>query len=97
MFLGSDAFVESMQRKVRNELDRREVPQAKRRSVPRSLPEYDRAHADRNEAIKVTYASGGYTMKEIGDYIFRTAPLARGQDHLRRTWAWRPGPADVET
>jgi putative transposase len=89
MFLGSDAFVESMQRKVPNELDRREVPPAKRRSVPRSLPEYDRAHADRNEAIKAAYASGGYTMKEIGDYfglhhsrvskIIRGAPGRGGQ------------------
>jgi hypothetical protein len=48
---------------------RGEVPQTKRRSVPRSLPQYDRAHADRNEAIKAAYASGGYTMKEMGDYF----------------------------
>jgi putative transposase len=89
VFLGSDAFVESMQRKVPNELDLREVPQAKRRSVPRSLPEYERAHADQDEAIKATYASGGYTMKEIGDYfglhpsrvskIIRGAPGPGGQ------------------
>jgi putative transposase len=80
---------QAIERKVRNELDRREVPQAKRRSVPRSLPEYDRAHADRNEAIKAAYARGGYTMKGIGDYlglhhsrvrrIIRGAPGCGGQ------------------
>jgi putative transposase len=89
MFLGLEAFVESMQRKVANELDVRDVAQAKRRSVVRSLPEYDGAHADRNEAIKTAYASGGYTMGEIGDYfglhhsrvskIIRGAPGRGGQ------------------
>ena len=69
VFLGSDAFVASMQHKVPNALDLREVPQAKRRPVPLSLPEYDRRHADRDQAIKAAYASGGYTMKEIGDYF----------------------------
>jgi REP element-mobilizing transposase RayT len=69
VFLGSDAFVEAMQRKVPQDRDLREVPQAKRRPVPRSLPDYERAHADRNQAIKAAYASGGYTMQEIGDYV----------------------------
>ena len=67
VFLGSDAFVEAMQRKVPQDRDLREVPQAKRRPVPRSLPDYERANADRNQAIKAAYASGGYTMQEIGD------------------------------
>jgi putative transposase len=69
------------------------VPQAKRQSVPRWLPEYDRAHTDRKEAIKAAYASGGYTMKEIGDYfglhrsrvskIIRGAPGRSGQVQAR--------------
>lgn len=86
VFLGSDAFVASMQRKVPNELDLSEVPQAKRRPVPRSLPEYDGAHAERNEAIKAAYASGGYTMKEIGDYFglhySRISKIIRGAPGL---------------
>ncbi len=69
VFLGSDAFVASMQHKVPKALDLREVPQAKRWPVPLSLPEYDRRHADRDQAINAAYASGGYTMKEIGDYF----------------------------
>jgi hypothetical protein len=60
VFLGSDAFVEAMRLKVPADRDLREVPQAKRRPVPRSLPEYDRAHAGRDQAIKAAYASGRY-------------------------------------
>ena len=84
VFLGSDAFVEAMQRKVPHDRDLREVPQAKRRPVPRSLPEYDRAHADRDQAIKAAYASGGYTMQEIGDYF--------GLHHSRISKIVRGGP-----
>jgi DNA-directed RNA polymerase specialized sigma subunit len=49
--------------------DLREVPLAKRRPLPRSLPEYERANPDRDQAIQAAYASGGYTMREIGDYF----------------------------
>jgi putative transposase len=94
VFLGSDAFVEAMQRKVPKDRDLREVPQAKRRPVPRSLPAYDRAHADRDQAIKAAYASGGYTMREIGDYFelhhSRISKIVR--DALRR-----PSGAQVKT
>jgi REP element-mobilizing transposase RayT len=69
VFLGSDAFVESMQRKVPCNRDLREVPQAKRRPLPRSLPEIAGANPDRDQAIRAAYASGGYTMREIGDYF----------------------------
>jgi putative transposase len=89
VFVGSDAFVKLMQHKVPNALELREVPQARRRPMPLSLPEYDLQHSDRNRTIKAAYASGGYTMKEIGDYfglhqsrigkIIRAAPGRGGQ------------------
>jgi putative transposase len=92
VFLGSDAFVETMQRKIPHDRDLREVPQAKRRTVPLALPDYERAHADRNQAIKAAYASGGYTMQEIGDYfglhcsriskIIRAAPELTGKSQV---------------
>lgn len=69
VFLGSDAFVESLQPKIPHDRDLREVPQAKRRPLPRSLPEFERANPDRDQAIQAAYASGGYTMREIGDYF----------------------------
>lgn len=81
VFLGSDAFVEPMQRKIPTDRDLREVPQAKRRPVPRILAEYERSYADRDRAIAVAYASGGYTMREIGDHFglhhFRVSKILR--------------------
>jgi putative transposase len=58
VFLGTDTFVESMQSRVPSRLDLREVPQARRRPVPRPLHDYDQGQADRNEAIKAVYAGG---------------------------------------
>jgi REP-associated tyrosine transposase len=87
VFLGTDAFVEAMQSRVPSRLDLREVPQARRRPVPRPLQYYDQAHADRNRAIKAAYASGGYTMQEIGDYfglhLSRVSRIVRAQSGHR--------------
>jgi len=58
-----------MQRKVPQNRDLREVPQAKHRPRPKALPEYAREHVQRNDAIVAAYRSGGYTMREIGDYF----------------------------
>jgi len=33
------------------------------------LADYARDHPERNRAIAAAYASGGYTMQEIGDYF----------------------------
>ncbi|MEA3276072.1 MAG: hypothetical protein U9Q81_12415 [Pseudomonadota bacterium] len=69
VFLGSDAFVESMRRKVPKGRDLREIPQAKVRPIAKPLAHYARKHPDRNRAIAAAYASGGYTMQEIGDFF----------------------------
>ncbi len=70
VFLGSDAFVEAMRRKVFAGRDLRKVPQAKARPPAKSLAEYARRHPQRDRAIAAAYAGGGYTMREdIGDYF----------------------------
>ena len=69
VFLGSDTFVESMQRKIPQDRDLREIPQAKARRIALPLDEYARRYNDRNLAITAAYASGGYTMQEIGDHF----------------------------
>ena len=50
--LRSDAFIQSWQLKSPHDGDLREVPQA---------------HRTRDQAITAAYASGGYTVQEIGD------------------------------
>ena len=69
VFLGSDTFVESMRRQVPQNRDLREVPQAKHRPPAKVLPEYAREHSQRNDAIVAAYRSGGYTLRDIGDYF----------------------------
>ena len=69
VFLGSDAFVDAMHQHVPRDRDLREIPQARARSSAKPLSSYARDCGDRNGAIVAAYASGGYTMKAIGDYF----------------------------
>ncbi len=69
VFLGSDAFVDAMRRKVPPDRDLREIPQARSRPVAKPSSVYARKYADRDGAIAAAYASGGHTMKDIGDYF----------------------------
>ena len=87
MFLGSDIFVESMRRKIPKGMDLREVPQSKTKPPAKSLAAFARANVDRNDAIVAAYASGGYTMREIGDYFglhySRVSKIVRAGDSAR--------------
>jgi len=69
VFLGSDAFVESMRRQVPQNRDLREIPQARRRPAAKTIPEYSREHPQRNDAIVAAYRSGGHTLQDIGDFF----------------------------
>ena len=64
IYLGTDAFVEKMRRKIEATQDLSEVPAAQRRKLAKPLE-----YSDRNEAIAQAYASGGYGMKAIGDHF----------------------------
>jgi putative transposase len=68
VYLGDDSFVKRMDALIAGDKDLSEVPSSQRRGIPASLEEYD-AKYERNEAIEAAYASGGYTLKEIGDYF----------------------------
>jgi len=67
VFLGSDEFVERMQREI-PQGDLREVPRLQRRAPRGAI----RSYADgksRDEGIIAAYRSGHYSMREIGDYF----------------------------
>ena len=53
---------------IRSEIALREIPAVQRRPRPQPLSRFAEAH-DRDEAIYRAYASGGYSLKEIGDYF----------------------------
>lgn len=69
IYLGSDVFVEKMQRRLEGGKDLSEVPAAQRRQMPKPLEYYARKYPDRDEAIDQAYACGGYGMKEIGAHF----------------------------
>ena len=58
-----------MQTKILAGEELSEVPSSQRRSLPKSLKEYEQITPNRNSAIAVAYQSGGYTLSEIGDYF----------------------------
>ena len=70
VFLGSEAFVDkyqSLQLEMLGDLD--EIPLKQRTATALSLAQYKQQASSRNEAMTIAYQSGGYTLKEIGDYF----------------------------
>jgi hypothetical protein len=96
VFLGSDAFVEAMRRKIPADRDLREVPpQAKARPLAKPLSAYARKHPQReDQAIAAAYASGGYTMPDIGDYFglhhSHVSKIVRAGNHFRSRAKGKP-------
>ena len=68
IYLGSDAFVEAMQKRLvgRERLD--EIPRAQRRPFAKPLAHYAKQH-DRQRAMALAYLSGDHTMKAIAEYF----------------------------
>lgn len=69
IYLGSEQFVEDMQRKLNLSQCASEIPKVQRREVPKPLDYYAKQSNDRNHGIITAYQSGGYSMKEVGDYF----------------------------
>jgi REP element-mobilizing transposase RayT len=69
VFLGSDDFVERQQARLSELDDLREVPKQQRRAQPKAIKHYEKVSNNRDEAICRAYASGGYTLKTLGDHF----------------------------
>jgi len=69
IFLGDEKFVETMQNRIKSDSSLSEIPLSQRRALPKALSYYAKKYKKRNEAIVSAYASGGYSLKEIGDYF----------------------------
>jgi len=65
VFLGDEAFIARAMKHATG--DWREIP--KRQRTWKSLVAYEREATDRNGAIRLAYASGGYTLQAIGDHF----------------------------
>ena len=69
IYLGGEGFVQKMNALIDESKDLSEVPSSQRRLMPKTLSEYNEKATSRNEAIKLAYKSGGYSLKQIGDYF----------------------------
>ena len=68
VYLGSEEYVKRLQNRIETDKDLSEIPKSQKRSKPKPLSHYEKQTNTRDEAILLSYASGGYSMKEIGDY-----------------------------
>ena len=68
VFLGDEAFVARFRQCKRPE-ELHEIPKVQRRSLAKTLAEYQDQYAQRDEAMARAYLSGAYTMKEIGKFF----------------------------
>ena len=69
IFLGTDKFVNRLQRKIDKLKNLDEIPRMQRRKRPKPLSFYKQKYKDRHQAIAQAYLSGGYTLKEVGDHF----------------------------
>jgi len=87
IFLGDDKFVETMQDMIKADSSLSEIPVSQRRDVPKALSYYAKKYKKRNLAIASAYASGGYSLKEVGDYFGLYYSTVSGiiKDHKSKT------------
>jgi len=69
IFLGTEKFVHKQQKLIDKKASLGEVPRLQRRKLPRPLSYYDNQYKYQKKAICEAYLSGGYTLKEIGEYF----------------------------
>ncbi|MBQ0718575.1 MAG: transposase [Gammaproteobacteria bacterium] len=93
VYLGSDQFVEEMQALIDGDKKLGEIPSSQRRRRSKPLAEYKATSDDRNTAIISAYKSGGYTLKEIGDYFGLHYSSVSGivKNHNSKTPVFDPG------
>jgi putative transposase len=58
-----------MQHLINEDQELSEIPSVQRKPTPDTLDYYLATSEDRNTAICKAYQSGGYTLKELGDYF----------------------------
>ena len=68
LLLGDEGFVQQYRQQSQPEV-LRELSKAHRRSLAKTLAEYQTEFVDRDQAMAQAYLSGAYTMAEIGDHF----------------------------
>ncbi len=58
-----------MRRRIPKDHDLSELPQAKQRPPAKPLDDYVREKPEHNDTIVAAYRSGGYTLRDIGEFF----------------------------
>jgi REP element-mobilizing transposase RayT len=70
IYLGSDAFVTRLQKKIEDQKHLSEIPRAQRRPVAKPLADYAKHHATNpRRAMVQAYQTGDYSLQEIATYF----------------------------
>ena len=69
VYLGSGEFITTVRKHIPKDKDLSEISQSQKRPCAKPLKEISEQSNNRNEAIIKAFASGGYSMKEIGEYF----------------------------
>ena len=69
IYLGSENFIDEMQKKVIPGKKLTYIPQSHYMPAKCSISEYDKKSSSRNECIRAAYASGEFSYAEIGEYF----------------------------
>jgi len=77
IFLGNEAFVSKMQKKIENNVSDYSIPKRQKRAVAMPLLQIEEQCPDRNSAIVAAYKTGAYSQREIGEH-FRLHPSTVG-------------------
>lgn len=69
IYLGSQAFIDTVQASLPNQTENREIPRVQRRPPAKPLTHYADEHSERNDAIRAAFATGDYTLAQIAEYF----------------------------
>ncbi len=69
VFLGSDHFVNEVKAQIEDDKDLSEISFAQKKPIAKPLNYYAKHYQNRDEAICAAFESGGYSMKQIGEYF----------------------------
>lgn len=69
IYLGSDQFVNEMQRKIDPEQSLNDVPKKQKQAPVKSLAYFSERYATRQESMARAYLTGHYTLAEVGSHF----------------------------
>ena len=69
IYLGSDQFVQDMQKRIPLNHSLNDIPKQQRRVPGKPLEYYLDRHKERDQAMAEAYRSGTYSMREIGEFF----------------------------